>query len=32
MEGDYQYFKGQEKIFYQEEIVFTQDVMGSLIK
>ncbi|MEA3430607.1 MAG: DUF5680 domain-containing protein [Nanoarchaeota archaeon] len=32
MEGDYDYFKGQERIFYKGESVFFQDVMGSLIK
>ena len=32
MEGDYSYFKGQERIFYNGESIFFQDVMGSLIK
>ena len=32
MEGDYDYFKGQERILYKGESVFFQDVMGSLIK
>jgi len=32
MDGDYDYFKGQERIFYKGESVFFQNVMGSLIK
>lgn len=32
MRGDYNYFKGQERIFYKGESVFFQDIMGSLIK
>ena len=32
MDGDYDYFKGQEKILYKGEKVFFQDIMGSLIK
>jgi len=32
MEGDYSYFKGKETIFFKGEVVFFQDVMGSLIK
>ncbi|MCF7901436.1 DUF5680 domain-containing protein [Candidatus Woesearchaeota archaeon] len=32
IEGNYEYFKGQEKIFYKGEVVFFQDVMGTLIK
>jgi hypothetical protein len=32
MEGDYSYFTGQERIFYKDESVFFQDVMGTLIK
>ena len=32
MEGDYDYFKGQERVFYKGESIFLQDVMGSLIK
>ena len=32
MEGDYDYFKGQERILYKRKSVFFQDVMGSLIK
>ncbi len=32
MEGDYDYFKGQERILYKGKSVFFQDVMGSLIK
>ncbi len=30
--GDYSYFKGQEKIFYNNKVVFIQDIMGCLIK
>jgi hypothetical protein len=32
MQGDYDYFKGKETVFYNDDIVFTQDVMGGLIK
>lgn len=32
MEGDYDYFRGKERIHYRREIVFFQDIMGSLIK
>lgn len=32
IEGDYTYFKGQERILYKGESVFFQDVMGELIK
>jgi hypothetical protein len=32
LDGDYAYFKGQERVFYKGERVFFQDVMGSLIK
>jgi len=32
LEGNYEYFKGQEKVFYNNEVVFIQDVMGGLIK
>ncbi|MFC1722747.1 DUF5680 domain-containing protein [Nanoarchaeota archaeon] len=31
-EGDYQYFVGKEIVFYKEKEVFSQDVMGSLVK
>ena len=32
IQGDYSYFKGQERIFYKDYVVFVQDVMGSLIR
>jgi hypothetical protein len=32
IKGNYSYFVGQERVFYKEESVFFQDVMGSLIK
>ena len=32
MKGDYDYFKGQETLFYKGDRVFSQDIMGSLIK
>ena len=32
LEGDYDYFHGQERIFYKGQSVFFQDVMGTLIK
>ena len=32
MHGDYDYFKGQERISYKGDSVFFQDVMGSLIR
>lgn len=32
MKGDYDYFTGKEEIFYKNESVFFQDVMGELIK
>ncbi|MFW5747154.1 MAG: DUF5680 domain-containing protein [Nanoarchaeota archaeon] len=32
MDGDYQYFRGHEKVLYKGEVVFFQDVMGSEIR
>lgn len=32
MDGDYDYFKGQERIFYKGKSIFFQDVMGTLVK
>ena len=32
MQGDYRYFTGKEKIIYQGEVVFSQDIMGSIIQ
>jgi len=32
IEGDYEYFRGREEIYYKDELVFFQDVMGELIR
>jgi hypothetical protein len=32
VQGDYQYFIGQERVYFKGEEIFMQDVMGSIIK
>lgn len=32
MKGDYEYFTGQEKVYFRNEIVFLQDIIGSKIE
>jgi len=31
-EGSWKYFTGKEKIYYQKQLIFFQDIMGSIVK